>query len=195
MENKNDNSKNNKWKKMSVFLSLVLRHQPDAAGITLDEHGWADVEELIEGFQKTGRPLDLEMLKEIVRTDEKGRYRMSEDGTLIRANQGHSIPVDVELKETKPPKVLYHGTAERFLPSIMTQGLKSMSRLYVHLSGDYETAVKVGKRHGKPVVLKVNAREMEMAGIAFYLSDNGVWLAKHVEMKYLSILADRGTVD
>ena len=117
MENKNDNSKNNKWKKMSVFLSLVLRHQPDAAGITLDEHGWAEVEELIEGFQKTGRPLDLEMLKEIVRTDEKGRYRMSEDGTLIRANQGHSIPVDVELKETKPPKVLYHGTAERFLPS------------------------------------------------------------------------------
>jgi putative RNA 2'-phosphotransferase len=125
MENKNDNSKNNKWKKMSVFLSLVLRHQPDAAGITLDEHGWADVEELIEGFQKTGRPLDLEMLKEIVRTDEKGRYRMSEDGTLIRANQGHSIPVDVELKETKPPKVLYHGTAERFLPSIMAQGLGS----------------------------------------------------------------------
>ena len=84
MENKNDNSKNNKWKKMSVFLSLVLRHQPDAAGITLDEHGWAEVEEMIEGFQKTGRPLDLEMLKEIVRTDEKGRYRMSEDGTLIR---------------------------------------------------------------------------------------------------------------
>ena len=109
MENKNDNSKNNKWKKMSVFLSLVLRHQPDAAGITLDEHGWAEVEELIEGFQKTGRPLDLEMLKEIVRTDEKGRYRMSEDGTLIRANQGHSIPVDVELKETKPPKVLPPG--------------------------------------------------------------------------------------
>ena len=147
--------KNDKMKKMSVFLSLVLRHQPDAAGITLDEHGWADVEALIEGFQKTGRPLDLEMLKEIVRTDEKGRYSMSEDGTLIRANQGHSIPVDVELKETKPPKVLYHGTAERFLPSIMTQGLKSMSRLYVHLSADYDTAVKIGKRHGKPVVLSV----------------------------------------
>lgn len=188
MENKNDNSKNNKWKKTSVFLSLVLRHQPDAAGITLDEHGWADVEELIEGFQKTGRPLDLEMLKEIVRTDEKGRYRMSEDGTLIRANQGHSIPVDVELKETKPPKVLYHGTAERFLPSIMAQGLKSMSRLYVHLSGDYETAVKVGKRHGKPVVLSVDTERMTRDGAVFYQSENGVWLTGPVESKYLEVM-------
>lgn len=115
--------KNNKLKKLSVFLSLVLRHQPEAAGIALDEHGWADVEELIEGFQRTGRQLDREILKEIVRTDEKGRYRMSEDGALIRANQGHSIPVDVELKETMPPGVLYHGTAERFLPFIMEEGL------------------------------------------------------------------------
>ena len=170
MENKNDNSKNNKWKKMSVFLSLVLRHQPDAAGITLDEHGWADVEELIEGFQKTGRPLDLEMLKEIVRTDEKGRYRMSEDCSLIRANQGHSIPV------------------ERFLPSIMAQGLKSMSRLYVHLSGDYETAVKVGKRHGKPVVLSVDTERMMRDGAVFYRSENGVWLTGPVESKYLEIM-------
>ena len=130
----------------------------------------------------------LEMLKEIVRTDEKGRYRMSEDGTLIRANQGHSIPVDVELKETKPPKVLYHGTAERFLPSIMAQGLKSMSRLYVHLSGDYETAVKVGKRHGKPVVLSVDTERMTRDGAVFYQSENGVWLTGPVESKYLEVM-------
>ena len=181
--------KNDKMKKMSVFLSLVLRHQPDAAGITLDEHGWADVEALIEGFQKTGRPLDLEMLKEIVRTDEKGRYSMSEDGTLIRANQGHSIPVDVELKETRPPKVLFHGTAERFLPTIMTQGLKSMSRLYVHLSADYDTAVKVGKRHGKTVVLSVDAESMARDGAVFYLSENGVWLTGPVDSRYLEVMA------
>ena len=123
-----------------------------------------------------------------IRFVEKGRYRMSEDCSLSRANQGHSIPVDVELKETKPPKVLYHGTAERFLPSIMAQGLKSMSRLYVHLSGDYETAVKVGKRHGKPVVLSVDTERMMRDGAVFYRSENGVWLTGPVESKYLEIM-------
>lgn len=146
------------------------------------------MEELIGGFQRTGWPLDLERLKEIVRTDEKGRYRMSEDGTLIRANQGHSVPVDVELKETEPPKVLYHGTAKRFLLSIMKQGLKSMSRLYVHLSADYETAVKVGKRHGKPVVLSIDAESMTREGAVFYLSENGVWLTGPVDSRYLKVM-------
>ena len=114
--------------RLSVFLSLVLRHQPEAAGITLDEHGWADVEALIQGISGTGRPMDMELLEDMVRTDEKGRYSFNEDRTLIRANQGHSIPVDVELTETTPPQVLYHGTDSRFEKAILEQGLRPMSR-------------------------------------------------------------------
>ena len=114
--------------RLSVFLSLVLRHQPEAAGITLDEHGWADVEALIQGISGTGRPMDMELLEDMVRTDEKGRYSFNEDRTLIRANQGHSIPVDVELTETTPPQVLYHGTASRFEQAILEQGLKPLVR-------------------------------------------------------------------
>jgi len=174
-----------KLDKLSVFISLVLRHKPDAAGIQLNEHGWANVDELIEGIKNTGRQIDMDILEEIVRTDSKQRYSFNEDKTLIRANQGHSIPVDVELEEQKPPQYLYHGTAERFLNAIMTEGLKPMSRLYVHLSRDEETAVKVGKRHGKPVVLKIKAEEMWKDGIKFYLSQNGVWLIKYVDKKYM----------
>ncbi len=171
--------------KLSVFISLVLRHKPDAAGIQLDEHGWANVDELIEGISSTGRTIDMNILEEIVRTDNKQRYSFNEDRTLIRANQGHSIPVDVELEEKQPPQYLYHGTADRFLDSIIVEGLKSMSRLYVHLSKDEETAVKVGKRHGKPVVLRIKAEEMWKKGIKFYLSQNGVWLTKYVDKKYI----------
>ena len=171
--------------KLSVFISLVLRHKPDAAGITLDEHGWANVDELINGINNTGRKIDMTMLEEIVKTDNKQRYSFNEDKTLIRANQGHSIPVDVELKEQEPPELLYHGTADRFLDNIMTEGLKPMSRLYVHLSKDIETAKKVGKRHGNPVVLKVYSRQMNRDGVEFYLSENGVWLTKKVDAEYL----------
>lgn len=174
-------------KKLSVFISLVLRHKPDEAHITLDEHGWANVEELLAGINDTGRKIDMEILEEIVRTDNKQRYSFNEDKTLIRANQGHSIPVDVELEEKQPPQFLYHGTADRFLESIMIEGLKPMSRLYVHLSKDEETAVKVGKRHGKPVVLKINAEEMYRDGKKFYLSQNGVWLTKYIEKKYIEM--------
>lgn len=173
--------------KLSVFISLVLRHKPDEAHITLDEHGWANVEELLAGINDTGRKIDMEILKEIVRTDNKQRYSFNEDKTLIRANQGHSIPVDVELEEKQPPQFLYHGTADRFLDSIMLEGLKPMSRLYVHLSKDEETAVKVGKRHGKPVVLKISAEEMYYDGKKFYLSQNGVWLTKYIEKKYIEM--------
>ena len=173
--------------KLSVFISLVLRHQPDAAGIKLDEHGWANVDELIEGISNTGRTIDMDVLEEVVRTDNKQRYSFNEDKTLIRANQGHSVPVDVELEEKKPPQYLYHGTADRFLDAIMSEGLKPMSRLYVHLSKDRETAVKVGKRHGKPVVLKIKAEEMWKDGIKFYLSQNGVWLTKYVDKKYIDV--------
>ena len=171
--------------KLSVFISLVLRHKPEAAGIRLDEHGWANVEELLEGINNTGRQINMDILEEIVRTDSKQRYSFNSNKTLIRANQGHSVPVDVELEERQPPQYLYHGTAERFLDAIMAEGLKPMSRLYVHLSKDEETAVKVGKRHGSPVVLKVRTEEMYHDGNNFYLSQNGVWLTKYVDRKYI----------
>lgn len=173
--------------KLSVFISLVLRHKPDAAGIQLDEHGWANVEELISGINSTGRKIDIEKLDEIVSTDEKRRYSFNEDKSLIRANQGHSIPVDVELREQEPPEFLYHGTAERFLENIQAEGLKPMSRLYVHLSKDKETALRVGKRHGKSIVLKVHSGELFRNGIRFHLSENGVWLTKFVPARYLDM--------
>ena len=171
-------------KETSKFISLILRHKPEEIGITLDEHGWANVDELIAGIAKT-QPFDMSMLEEIVRMDEKQRYSFNEDKTLIRANQGHSIPVDVELEQKTPPEILYHGTSEKYASSIEKQGLIPKSRLYVHLSSDYDTAVKVGSRHGKPVVYTVAAGEMHENGYAFYLSVNGVWLTKSAPLQYL----------
>ncbi len=171
----------------SKFISLILRHKPETIGISLDEHGWAKVDELIAGVSKTRR-FDMDILEEIVRTDEKKRYSFNEDKTLIRANQGHSVSVDVELKEAAPPEILFHGTGEKFVASIDEQGLISKRRLYVHLSKDYETAVKVGSRHGKPVVYNVKAGEMHRDGFKLYLSENGVWLTKKVSVKYLEKL-------
>ena len=170
--------------KTSKFISLILRHRPEVIGIELDEHGWADVGELIAGVAKS-RPFDMEMLEEIVRTDSKQRYSFNEDRTLIRANQGHSIPVDVELERKEPPEVLYHGTGEKFVSSIDRQGLIPKSRLYVHLSPDEATARNVGRRHGKPVVYEVMAGQMARDGKAFFLSVNGVWLTKAVPAEYL----------
>ena len=132
----------------------------------------------------------METLEDIVATDNKQRYSFNEDKSLIRANQGHSIPVDVELKENEPPEFLYHGTATRFLNSILNDGLKPMSRLYVHLSKDIETAWKVGKRHGDPVILKINSRDMYKDGYKFYLSENGVWLTEKVDAKYFEVMND-----
>ena len=171
--------------KLGRFLSLVLRHDPHAAGITLDERGWADVNELLAGVNCTGRKIDIDTLERIVRENNKQRYAFNEDHTRIRANQGHSIPVDVELKEETPPQYLYHGTATRFLPSIHREGIRKMGRQYVHLSGDFETAMAVGKRHGIPVVITIDAEAMAREGVAFYRSENGVWLCEHVEPKYL----------
>lgn len=172
----------------SRFISLILRHKPETIGITLDEHGWANVKDLIEGIKKT-RPFDMDMLEEIVRTDNKQRYSFNEDKTLIRANQGHSIPVDVELKKAVPPDILYHGTGEKYVSSIDKEGLLPKSRLYVYLSKDEDTAVNVGKRHGKPVVYKVDARKMQEDGFEFFLSVNGVWLTNEVPVKYIFKLA------
>jgi len=171
-------------KETSKFISLILRHKPDVIGITLDEHGWASVDELIAGVSKT-HPLNMSMLEQIVAEDEKQRYSFNEDKTLIRANQGHSIPVDVELEEKEPPEILFHGTGEKYVDSINREGLISKSRLYVHLSADEETAVKVGQRHGKPVVFKVKSGEMHRDGFKFYCSVNGVWLTKSVPAEYL----------
>ncbi len=170
--------------RLSKFLSLLLRHNPQAANITLDEHGWADVDRLIAGVKQTGRNIDRDILEEIVASDQKQRYSFNEDRTLIRANQGHSVSVDVELKEQKPPEFLYHGTAGRFLVSIEREGLKPMGRLYVHLSKDIDTAKQVGKRHGIPVVLKIYSGDMYKTGYQFYLSQNGVWLTKNVDVKF-----------
>ena len=176
-----------KTNETSKFLSLILRHKPEVIGITLDEHGWANVDELIAGVSKT-HPLTRELLEEIVRTDEKQRYSFNEEHTLIRANQGHSIPVDVELEEMVPPQILYHGTGEKYVDSIDRQGLIPKSRLYVHLSADIETAHKVGARHGKPVIYQVDCATMVEAGYKFYCSANYVWLTKSVPPQFLSKL-------
>ena len=171
-------------KETSKYMSLILRHKPETIGITLDEHGWADVDELIEGISRT-QNFNMDILEEIVRTDEKQRYSFNDEKTKIRANQGHSIEVDVELEEKEPPEILWHGTGEKFATSIDNIGLIPKSRLYVHLSKDEETATIVGRRHGKPVLYMVNTREMYKDGFKFFLSKNGVWLTKEVPVRYL----------
>lgn len=171
--------------KLSKYLSLVLRHNPAAAGIQLDQNGWADVPALLNGAGDAGKQIDLETLERIVRENGKQRFRFNEDHTKIRANQGHSLLVDLEFKAVSPPRLLYHGTATRFLDSIRKQGILKQSRQYVHLSPDQETASKVGARHGIPIVLVIGADEMSKDGFPFYLSDNGVWLCETVPWKYI----------
>lgn len=176
--------------RLSKYLSLLLRHSPETAGITIEYlGGWTDVQTLIQKVNQSGSyHLDMETLEEIVRTDNKQRYSFNQDKTKIRANQGHSIPVDLELKEQVPPEILYHGTAERFLNAIFEKGLLPMSRQYVHLSKDEETALKVGKRHGNPCILEVKAGDMHQQGFQFYLSENGVWLTEHVPPEFFILM-------
>jgi len=169
----------------SKFLALVLRHKPEEIGLSLDEHGWAVVTELVEKMNSHGSDITSEQLDEIVRTDSKKRYSFSEDRMKIRANQGHSVSVDVGLREAVPPMYLYHGTADKSCDSIERVGLKKMSRLHVHLSVDRATAVKVGERHGRVVVYKVFAKDMHNDGFKFFLSENNVWLTDSVPAKYL----------
>ena len=170
--------------KTGKYLSLILRHKPDVIGISLDEHGWADISELIAGIKKT-RNIDMDLLEEIVRTDNKQRFTFNPDYTKIRANQGHSITVDVELKEQNPPEVLYHGTGTKYISSILKKGLLPQSRLYVHLSKDVPTAITVGQRHGKLAVFTIRSGKMSRRGYQFFLSENGVWLTKNVPAEYL----------
>ena len=171
--------------KLSRYLSYILRHHPEAVGISLDEHGWANVEALIEGISEKKKGFDREILEEIVRTDEKQRYSFSEDGTRIRANQGHSVLVDVNLEQKDPPEYLWHGTAEKSVSSIQKKGLLPMSRLYVHLSKNAKEAEKVGARHGKPVVYRIKSGKMAEDGYCFYQSANKVWQTKMVPIEYL----------
>jgi putative RNA 2'-phosphotransferase len=170
---------------LSKFLSLVLRHKPETIGLTLDANGWADVEELLERARENGRPLTRPLLERLVAENDKQRFALSEDGKRIRANQGHSIAVDLNLRPQTPPETLYHGTASRFVDSIREQGLQCRNRQHVHLSIDEATATNVGKRHGKPVILQVRAGEMHRAGVAFYVSENGVWLTGDIAPNFL----------
>lgn len=173
-------------KSLSKFIALIRRHKPGIIGITLDKHGWADTDRLIEGVNRHGdHHITMDVLEETVKTDDKQRYSISDDKKRIRANQGHMIPVDVGMEEKEPPRVLYHGTGEKYTASIDKQGLLPKSRLYVHLSKDIETANKVGMRHGKPVIYEVKADEMYRDGGKFYLSANGVWQTKTVPVRYL----------
>ena len=175
----------NLYEKEGKFLALILRHNPTAAGITLDKHGWANVKELINGMNDTGHHITMKILEEIVKLDNKQRFSFDKYKSKIRANQGHSIPVDLELIETEPPTILYHGTAAKYLSSILEKGIEKRSRQYVHLSDTYDTAVNVGKRHGNPVVIEINAKMMFNDGYKFYLSENKVWLTDYVPIKYL----------
>jgi putative RNA 2'-phosphotransferase len=174
-------------KKISKFLSFILRHKPEAIGLTLDDNGWADIDELIAMSNASGEAVKLSRtaIDAVVRFNDKRRFAISEDGKRIRAVQGHSIQVDLQLKPAEPPEHLYHGTATRFLESILAEGLKPQQRQYVHLSRDVPTATGVGQRYGKPVVLTVQARRMHERGYAFYLADNGVWLTGSVPVEFI----------
>ncbi len=171
--------------KTGRYISYLLRHHPEEAGLTIDEHGWVSVEELITAVAQSYSGFTRTELDEIVATNNKKRYSYSEDGMRIRANQGHTIAVDVELPEAQPPEILWHGTGEKYVESINRTGLIPKSRLHVHLSKDTETAMQVGSRHGKPVVYKVLAGKMAQDGYKFYLSVNGVWLTDKVPVEYL----------
>ena len=173
-------------KRISKYLSLVLRHKPEIIGLNLDENGWADVEELQEKCAKQNRAFTLEELDEVVETNDKKRFILNEDKTKIRANQGHSIDIDLALKPQQPPEFLYHGTAETNLASIFEKGIEKRNRQHVHLSQDKETATKVGMRHGKPVILTIETGKMHEDGILFYLSENKVWLTDFVDAEYIS---------
>lgn len=179
--------------KVSKFVSLVLRHDPKLIELDMDAHGWVSVDQLIKNAKSLQRfEITKEQLFHVVETNDKKRFSLNDDKTRIRANQGHSIKVDLQLEPTSPPDVLYHGTATRFLKPIMEEGLKSMNRTQVHLSDMIDTATNVGKRHGKLVILSVNAKQMHADGFKFFISANGVWLTDFVPTKYLEVLSYEG---
>jgi putative RNA 2'-phosphotransferase len=173
---------------LSKFLSFVLRHKPDSIGISLDSQGWVLVDELIAKSQAAGSHFTREELLQVVSTSDKKRFSLSPDACMIRAAQGHSVTVDLGLTPREPPAILYHGTATRFVASILVEGLKPKSRQQVHLSLDEATAQRVGERHGKPTILKVDALRMHQQGFKFFLADNGVWLIDQVPPEFLVVI-------
>ena len=171
----------------SKFLSLVLRHQPDVIGMQLDSEGWLPIDQLLENANKHGKSITLELLHEVVATNDKKRFALSDDGLRIRASQGHSVTtVELNLEHIKPLEFLYHGTVAAFIESIRQQGLQKRSRNHVHLSPDKETAMKVGSRRGKPIILTVQASRMHESGHEFFLSANGVWLTNAVPTEFIA---------
>lgn len=171
--------------RLSKFLSLVLRHQPDSIGINLDENGWTDLNIVIIQAKKNGIPLSFDIVKHIVDTNAKKRFALNDKLDKIRANQGHSVEIELGYKAQTPPAILFHGTSKDVVSEILKTGLQKRARHHVHLSLDIETAIKVGQRHGKPFVFEVLSGEMATEGHEFYLSDNGVWLTDHVPPKFL----------
>lgn len=171
--------------KTSKFLSLVLRHKPSEANIELDNNGWTDVNILLSNIAKRGFKLSLEELKYLVENNNKKRFAFNDDFSKIRASQGHSVEVDLDYTPEEPPEYLYHGTATKNLDSIFQTGLEKRNRNHVHLSKDIETAINVGSRHGKPIVLKVKALEMHKKGFEFFLSANGVWLVDNIPVEFI----------
>lgn len=170
----------------SKFLSLVLRHEPSAAHVTLDSAGWVELEALLDGCAKAGRALTRDELEHVVITNAKKRFEFSADGTCIRASQGHSVEVELEYAPQEPPELLYHGTATRFLDSIREKGLLKMERHHVHLAAETKVTLEVGARHGKPVLLTILACQMHREGHVFYRSTNGVWLVEHVPPQFIT---------
>lgn len=179
---------NDKVKSISKFLSFVLRHEPQSIGLVLDEAGWARVDELLAKANERGKRLDRALLQHVVDTNDKRRFALSEDGLRIRASQGHSIDVALGLPAVTPPDVLYHGTATRFLDSILATGLDKRQRHHVHLTESLATATAVGRRYGKLALLAVDARRMCADGHVFHCSANGVWLTDAVAPSYLSLM-------
>lgn len=174
--------------KISKFLSLVLRHKPEEIGLTLEENGWVEVADLLKACENYGKPFTFGELREVVETNDKNRFAFDETGKKIRANQGHSVALEIEFEKRTPPEILYHGTAERNLGEIYANGLKKMQRHHVHLSAETETARKVGMRYGKPVILAIRTPAMLAEGYEFFVSANDVWLVEEVPAKFLEIL-------
>jgi putative RNA 2'-phosphotransferase len=174
--------------KISKFLSLILRHAPEKVGLTLEENGWVKVDDLIAACGQNGRALTRKELEEVVETNDKKRFSFDVTGDKIRANQGHSVKVEIEFEKKTPPEILYHGTTEKNVNSILQRGLQKMRRHHVHLSSDKETARKVGTRYGKPVIFEVDAKAMLENNFEFFVSANGVWLIENVPARFLRLI-------
>ena len=172
--------------KTSKFLSLILRHKPETIGLTLDESGWASIDHIINLSQKKTQEINLALIRQVVATNDKQRFAISDDGLFIRANQGHSLSIDLKLEAIEPPDILFHGTATRFIDSISEKGLIKRKRQHVHLSATQNTATVVGQRHGKPIILIVSAKLMYEQGYEFFQSKNGVWLTDHVPIEFIT---------